>query len=80
MYIQIVIQLSDGQQKIIEAKNYGEFLLLPLKLRKYAKPENKLVKVICDNFQLLGILKKELENANIHYGFKDEEGKLCEIT
>jgi len=70
MYIAAIIQLPEGKQKIIDA---GPFTIpkFILELSRYAKEENKLVKVVSDHWQILSILSKQLPGVKVEWGNKE---------
>jgi hypothetical protein len=70
MYLAAIILLPTGEQKIIEGSNFG-FPLFVLKLSKYAKEENKLVKIVSDDFRLLGEISKQLPHVKVEFGTKE---------
>lgn len=72
MYIGALIQLQDGTKKVVE-KN-GAFALVKFMgaICGYAKKENKLVKVCCDDFNALEVLRRSLPDVTVQYGLEGE--------
>lgn len=77
MFICAVIHLQNGEIKQIEAKGKLALPKFFAKLAPHAKKENKLVKIVCDDFRILAKLRKELSDVPVFYGFRNEEGELC---
>lgn len=76
MYIGAIIQLANGKIKEIHVKNRFRSLALPLfmiKISKYAKKENKLLKVMSDDLQILNYLEKKLDGVPLEYNLHPEE-------
>jgi len=78
MFIRAVIRLADGTEKIVEANGKLAPLIFSAKIAHYAKKENKLVKVICDDAVWLSKIKNELKDVPVFFGFKEGE-QLCTI-
>lgn len=76
MFIRAVIQLADGTEKIIEANGKTAPLKFCLKIAPYARKENKLKQVVCDNPQWIEKFQKELPHVKVCYGFKEGE-QVC---
>ncbi len=62
MYVGALIQLPDGTRKVVSGLGF----------LKYAKKQNKLIKIICDSPIALGTLSKQLPGVQISYGIKGE--------
>ena len=61
MYIGALIQLPDGSRKIVETISEHDsiaVLRFTSKIAKYAKKENKLVKICADDAKVLKVLAK----------------------
>jgi hypothetical protein len=74
MYFGALIQLPDGTRKIVEKGGWGTigaFKFLAA-IGEYAKKENKLVKVCCDDFKVLEVLRKSLPDVKVEYGVEGE--------
>lgn len=72
MYIGALIELSDGTRKIVESVSEHEsiaILSFTSKIAKYAKKENKLIKVFADDYNAFQILKKSLGMEKVEFGF-----------
>lgn len=63
MYFGALILLPDGSKKIVNGM---------MELLKYAKKENKLIKIVCDNTRAIDQLQKALKkmhpNATVEFG------------
>ncbi len=63
MYIGALIQLPDGTRKVVETTSEHDSIAVMKfmgKIGKYAKKENKLVKVCADDVKVLKVLEKAL--------------------
>jgi hypothetical protein len=77
MYIAAIIQLSNGEQKTIEASSWNAltFLKFTAKLRKYAKKENKIVKILSDDWNVLSFFSQRLPDAKAEFAINPKEVK-----
>ena len=78
MYIGAKIQLANGEIKEIHVKSRLRHLALAkfmAKISRYAKKENKLLKVQSDDLQVLAYLEKHLDGVSIEYNLHPEEIK-----
>ena len=78
MYIGVKIQLANGEIKEIHVKSRLRSLALAkfmAKISRYAKKENKLLKVQSDDLQVLAYLEKHLDGVSIEYNLHPEEIK-----
>jgi hypothetical protein len=78
MFIHAVIKLADGTEKIVEANGKLAPLIFSAKIARYAKKENKLVKIVCDDPVWLHKIKSELKDVPVFFGFKEGE-QLCTL-
>jgi hypothetical protein len=72
MYIGALIQLPGGAKKIVEANGKLALFTFTAKIGEYARKENKLVKVLSDDFKVRKILRNQLDGVPIEYGLKGE--------
>jgi hypothetical protein len=72
MYFGALIQLPDGSKKIIEKNGPGPIGLMKFMaaIGDYAKKENKLVKVCCDDFKTITFLQKSIPETKVEYGIE----------
>ena len=78
MYIGAKIQLANGEIKEIHVKSRLRSLALAkfmAKISRYAKKENKLLKIQSDDLQVLAYLEKHLDGVPIEYNLHPEEIK-----
>jgi hypothetical protein len=76
MYLCAIVQTKDGKTKEIECNGYYNFPFFLIKLSRFAKKENKLVKIVTDNWKFLAFLRDELPDVPVYYGFKEGD-QLC---
>lgn len=71
VYFGALIQLKDGTKKVVEADGRGPLGLMKFmtKIGDYAKPENKLIKVCCDDVRALDFLTKNLKDQGTKVEF-----------
>ena len=74
MYFGALIQLPDGTRKAIERNGLGPLAAIKFMgaLGDYAKKENKLLKVCCDDFKTIAFLQKAIGCAQtkVEYGIE----------
>jgi hypothetical protein len=77
MYIAAIIQLSNGEQKTIEAESWGALTILKFvaKIRKYAKKENKIVKILSDDWNVLSYFSRQLPDVKAEFEVNPKEVK-----
>lgn len=70
MYFGALIQLQDGTKKVVEADGPLGLFKFMSSIANYAKFENKLLKVQCDDPRALGMLEKQLKDqgTRVEYG------------
>ncbi len=70
MYFGALIQLPDGTRKIVEKSGFGALAVVKFMaaIGDFAKQENKLVKVCCDDFKTISFLQKSLPDTKVEYG------------
>ncbi len=71
MYIGALIQFPDGARKIVEATSEHDtsaVFKFSAKIAKYARKENKLVKVCADDVKVLKVLEKVLGGVKVEFG------------
>ncbi|MEM2999570.1 MAG: hypothetical protein QXD70_05140 [Candidatus Bathyarchaeia archaeon] len=76
MYIGALIQFPDGSRKIIESvSEYDTIAVMKFtsKIAKYAKKENKLLKVCADDVKALKVLEKSLGGVPVEFGVVEGE-------
>jgi hypothetical protein len=76
MYIGALIQLPDGTKRIVEAANEHDsvaVLKFMGKIARYAKKENKLVKVCADDVKVLKVLTRSLGGVPVEFGVLEGE-------
>ncbi len=76
MYIGALIQFPDGTEKVVETTSEHDSIAVmkfSAKIGKYAKKENKLVKVCADDVKVLKVLSKTLGGVNIEFGVIEGE-------
>jgi len=73
MYFGALIQFPGGSRKAIEKSGYGALAILKFigAIGDYAKKENKLVKVLCNDYKTIVILRKMLPGVNVEYGAEE---------
>ncbi len=76
MYIGALIQFPDGPRKVVETVSEHDFIAIAKfmgKIGKYAKKENKLVKVCADDVKVLKVLSKTLGGGQVEFGVIEGE-------
>ncbi len=76
MYIGALIQFPDGTRKIVETTSEHDTVAVmkfTAKIGKYARKENKLVKVCADDVKVLKVLEKALDGVNVEFGVIEGE-------
>ncbi|MCW4044246.1 MAG: hypothetical protein NWE94_01865 [Candidatus Bathyarchaeota archaeon] len=76
MYIGALIQFPDGARKIVESISEHDSIAIAKfmgKIAKYAKKENKLVKVCADDVKALKALSKALGGVTVEWGVIERE-------
>lgn len=71
MYIGALIQFPDGTRKIVETISEHDSITVVKfmgKIARYAKKENKLVKVCADDVKVLKVLEKSLDGVPVEFG------------
>lgn len=74
MYIGALIQFPDGSRKIVESVSEHDTIAVArftTKIAKYAKKENKLVKVCADDYKAFKVLQKTIGIQKVEFGFLD---------
>jgi hypothetical protein len=74
LYIGALIQFPDGSRRIVESVSEHDSIAVmkfTSKIAKYAKKENKLVKVCADDYKAFKVLKKTLGISRVEFGFVD---------
>lgn len=72
MYFGALIQLPDGTRKVIGKSGWGQLAIMKFMaaIGDYAKEENLLVKICCDDVKAVNILRKMLPDRTIEYGIE----------
>ncbi|MEM2099606.1 MAG: hypothetical protein QXU99_07725 [Candidatus Bathyarchaeia archaeon] len=76
MYIGALIQFPDGTRKVVETVSEHDSAAVAkfaVKIAKYAKKENKLVKVCADDAKVLKVLSKVLGGVTVEWGVIEGE-------
>lgn len=76
MFIRAIIQLADGTEKVVQADGKIAGATFFFKILPYAKKENKIKQIVCDNPIWLEKLRRELPHAKVSMGFK-EGNEIC---
>lgn len=76
MYIGALIQHQDGSRRIVEvASEHNSVAIVKFmgKIARYAKKENKLVKVCADDVKVLKALERSLGGVPVEFGVVEGE-------
>lgn len=71
MYFGALIKLANGSKKAVEVEGKGPLGLVKFMsaIAEYAKKENKLLKVCCDDWKAIKFLESNLKNQGTKVDF-----------